>query len=152
MCGEVEFACDIKTNPLKIYQCHCTLCKKQTGSSSNSATIIPIEKFEWIKEGTIKRWRKETGFNAHFCETCGSPVPNTFANKFTWIPAGLLNLNDKMYTIEVVAHFCLSTKSSWHIIDSDAQQFDALPEFKTLLNVLEYVGRVPIWIMRLKMR
>ncbi|PID64765.1 MAG: aldehyde-activating protein, partial [Gammaproteobacteria bacterium] len=98
---------------MNIYQCHCSLCKKQSGSSSNSATIIHTQQFEWIKGNEyIKTWKKETGFNSHFCEQCGSPVPNKFAGEYIWVPVGLLDIEDD---VEVVADLCLSSHSCWHI-------------------------------------
>lgn len=142
LCGVTEFACDIQTNPLKIYQCHCSLCKKQTGSSSNSATIIPMADFKWVNKGQIKSWQKETGFSAHFCGNCGCPVPNLFANQYYWIPIGLLEIDNPEASVEVVAHLCLSTKSSWHQIDleseskSKPEKFETLPDFKHLLKLL----------------
>ena len=31
LCGDVQFFSEIRTDPFKIYQCHCSLCKKQSG-------------------------------------------------------------------------------------------------------------------------
>ena len=140
LCGDIEFACDIDTNPLKIYQCHCTLCKRQSGSSSNSATIIPTTDFKWIKNDTIKSWQKKTGFSSHFCANCGVPVPNLFTpspnEQYYWIPVGLLDIDGHTDNVKVVANFCLNSKSSWHQIDSEAENFAELPEFKKLLELL----------------
>ncbi len=145
LCGDIEFAVEIPTDPIKIYQCHCSLCKKQSGASANAATIIKAAQFEWLKKDAIKQWQKQTGFSAHFCANCGCPVPNALANKYYWIPVGLLEL-DTSLAVEVVANFCLSSKSSWHRIDLDsayvnsgnteANNFDELPSFKTILTLL----------------
>ena len=54
LCGDIEFSVDIQTDAFKIYQCHCSLCKKQSGSSANSATIIEATHFKWIKSDNIK--------------------------------------------------------------------------------------------------
>lgn len=136
LCGDIEFSAEIKTNPFKIYQCHCSLCKKQSGSSANSATIIEAAHFNWIKNATIKSWQKETGFSSHFCANCGCPVPNAFADKYYWIPLGLLELENKLDAIKVVANFCLRSKSSWHNVYQESDNFDGLPDFKTILELL----------------
>ncbi len=140
LCGDIEFSVDVQTDPFKIYQCHCSLCKKQSGSSANLATIIKAAHFNWIKSNTIKSWQKETGFSSHFCTNCGSPVPNAFADKYYWIPVGLLEV-DKSVAVEVVANFCLSSKSSCHYsslpkVDTASNNFDGLPDFKTILALL----------------
>lgn len=120
--------------PVKIYQCHCTLCKKQSGSSSNSATIIQTERFEWLAGGGyIRTWKKETGFNAHFCGQCGSPVPNEFAGEYIWIPVGLLDIKNE---VKVVANLCLNSHASWHILSEHAEKFEETAEFNELMSLL----------------
>ena len=136
LCGDVQFFSEIRTDPFKIYQCHCSLCKKQSGSSSNSATIIEASHFRWLKHDTIKNWQKNTGFSSHFCNNYGCPVPNSFADKYYWIPVGLLEFDRNLVAVEVVANFCLSSKSSWHSIDTESNNFDTLPDFKAILQFL----------------
>lgn len=134
LCGNIEFLCDFKASPINIYQCHCSLCKKQTGSSSNSATFIAIDRFTWINQEGIKVWQKPSGFSSHFCQNCGCGVPNVFANRYYWVPMGLL---DAPGEARVVAHLCLNDKASWHTINAEAAQFQALPELAQLLALLE---------------
>ncbi len=75
LCGGIEY--ELTGLSGNIYQCHCTLCRKQGGSSSNSGTVVPMNQLTWLKgEGNIKTWVKETGFTSSFCENCGSLVPN----------------------------------------------------------------------------
>ncbi|PNK61094.1 aldehyde-activating protein [Psychrobacter sp. FDAARGOS_221] len=136
LCGDTHFSIQVLTTPFKIYQCHCSLCKKQSGSSSNSATIIEESQFKWIKKDSIKIWQKPTGFSAHFCGNCGCPVPNAFADKYYWIPVGLLDIDDNLTKVEVVANFCLRSKSSGHHIDSTANNFVELPKFDQILAFL----------------
>ncbi|PRY63410.1 hypothetical protein B0H98_1085 [Vreelandella songnenensis] len=38
LCGEVKFEIDGKLPNL--YQCHCSLCRKTTGSTANAATFV----------------------------------------------------------------------------------------------------------------
>lgn len=133
LCGNIEFTCKLDDSKIKIYQCHCSLCKKQSGSSSNSATIIRSEDFCWITAKGIESWQKETGFSAHFCDNCGSSVPNIFADKYYWIPVGLLDIKTE---VEVVANFCVNTKSSWHQLSQHSSNFEALPDFETIIALL----------------
>ncbi|WP_373272041.1 GFA family protein, partial [Vibrio parahaemolyticus] len=45
LCGEVSFELSGELPP--IYQCHCSLCRKVSGSSSNSALIVEASNFKW---------------------------------------------------------------------------------------------------------
>ena len=40
LCGGIEF--EVTGLSGNIYQCHCTLCRKQGGSSSNTETVVPL--------------------------------------------------------------------------------------------------------------
>nr|WP_269749631.1 GFA family protein [Vibrio navarrensis] len=60
-----------------IYQCHCSLCRKVSGSSSNSALIVEASNFKWCSgEHQIRSFSTSSGFKSEFCCQCGSPVPN----------------------------------------------------------------------------
>ena len=110
LCGAVSFEAEIKGRGL--YQCHCSLCRRQSGAASNAATVIPLASFRWLSgEELITKWAKRTGFRSHFCSTCGSPVPNQVQQaELMWIPAGLLEGADDM---RVVAHMQVSSAAGW---------------------------------------
>ncbi len=138
LCGQVAFTCNLPKDKLNIYQCHCSLCKKQSGSSSNSATMVKLADFQWLQgKNNIAKWQKNTGFSSHFCQTCGSVLPNIFADNYVWLPIGLLDLN-KNYQINVVADLCLSSQSQWHLLSDNSEKFvDLPPDLATLLELLE---------------
>ncbi|MFT5594363.1 MAG: hypothetical protein ACI8SR_002752 [Oceanicoccus sp.] len=74
-CGRVSF--EVSEDIKKLYQCHCSLCQKQSGSTSNTAAIVGESDFKWLSGlDSITHWKKDSGFTSDFCTTCGSPVPN----------------------------------------------------------------------------
>lgn len=133
LCGNVEF--EVDGHEFNIYQCHCSLCKKQSGTSSNSATLVSGDRFQFIKGlDSIQSWVKDTGFRSDFCSTCGSPVPNPLKGlDLYWIPIGLLTVSLKA---TVVIHLCVSTISSWHLVASDVPQSQGVPDLKLLKETL----------------
>jgi hypothetical protein len=57
LCGKIEFA--IAGDRFKLYQCHCSLCRRQGGSLSNTATIVASENFRWLRGlEFISSWKK----------------------------------------------------------------------------------------------
>ncbi len=138
LCGQVEF--EIDGSAFKLYQCHCSLCRRQGGSSSNTATIVAIDKFHWRRGAEhISTWATQSGFRSHFCSSCGSPVPNPLRNTpYFWVPAGLLE--DSQH-LEIVAHLCVSSKASWDATLSPGTCYDELPpnlrEFIAMLQSLD---------------
>ncbi len=131
LCGSVEFNV---TDIGDIYQCHCSLCRKQGGSASNSGTVIPFDQLEWIKgKENIKSWVKDTGFRSDFCSNCGSPVPNPLRElEYYWIPVG--TVEDGPYNI--VANLYTDSKASWGVVAPTGKQYKTMPELKEFIALL----------------
>ena len=117
-----------------IYQCHCTLCRKQGGSSSNTGTVLPRKQFAWLKgEDSVKTWVKETGFTSSFCENCGSLVPNLLRKlDYYWLPVGTLEGGP----FTVVANLYMNSKASWAVVSPDGERFETMPEVKEFIELL----------------
>ncbi len=133
LCGHIEF--EIDGSRFKLYQCHCSLCRRQGGSLSNTATIVSNDRFRWLRGADrISSWIKESGFRSDFCPTCGSPVPNPLRKlPYYWIPAGLLEDTDGL---EIVAHLHLSSRAKWDTIAAEGACYEELPRFRELLELL----------------
>ncbi len=91
LCDAVSF--EVRASALKLYRCHCTLCRRQSGTASNCAAIVDAADFAWVSgAGQIRSWRKATGYRSDVCGVCGSPVPNPLESRAAfWVPAGLLD-------------------------------------------------------------
>ncbi|WP_075186206.1 GFA family protein [Teredinibacter haidensis] len=125
LCGSIEFI--IKKDDIKLYQCHCSLCRKQSGTYSNAATIVPNKYFQFLK-GTsfISSWEKNSGFRSDFCMNCGSPVPNPLREtEYHWIPAGLLENEERLV---VVSHIYTDSKASWDKPNPNAENHAGFPQ------------------------
>ena len=133
LCGKIRF--EIDSEIVNLYQCHCSLCRKQSGSYSNAATIIENRSFRFVFGGNlIKSWVKETGFRSDFCSSCGSPVPNPLRNtNYYWVPAGLL---EESISSNVVAHFCLASKASWAANPACGEPYNDLPNLDHVIKLL----------------
>lgn len=134
LCGQIEF--EIDGSNFKLYQCHCSLCRRQGGSSSNSAAIVSDQKFRWLRGAErVSSWVKESGFRSDFCPSCGSPVPNPLrSTPYFWVPAGLLEDNG---SLEIVAHVCVSSKASWDSNILNGTCYKDLPDFSELIALLQ---------------
>lgn len=133
LCGLVQF--EVVGALPKLYQCHCSLCRRQGGSSSNSATIVTSANFRWLSaKEHISSWVKDTGYRSDFCSRCGSPVPNPLGSSpYYWVPVGLL---DDDQQLEVGAHLFVDSKASWDAIASTGKQYETAPELSELIYVL----------------
>ena len=110
LCGQVEF--EVFGKLPNLYQCHCSLCKKATGTSACASLITDINNVRWIKgQDGISSYTKDNGFRSDFCSVCGSPVPNKMnIGEYMWVPAGLL---DGAIDSKIAAHIFTRSKASW---------------------------------------
>lgn len=137
LCGRVRFQV---CGPFpRLYQCHCSLCRKQGGSVSNTGLIVAAGRFRWVAgEDGIGQWQRSTGFRSHFCQRCGSTVPNPLRDTgYVWVPAGAL---DDDAPLEVAAQLFLGSRFSWDRPREDGRQYDTSPEMAELIAILHGAG------------
>ena len=136
-CGEVRF--ELLGEVPNIYQCHCSLCRKVSGSSSNSAILVKAENFKWKKgEHRITHFVGQSGFISDFCSSCGSPLPNPWESRDGyWVPAGLL---EDVGDLKIVAHVYVDSKAGWDLVTNKAECFAEMPDDE-MLNKLIQPGR-----------
>jgi hypothetical protein len=127
LCGGVKFQIDGRISPLQY--CHCTRCRKKTGSAFAAAVAAKTDHFAWVAgEDLVERYEAPIieappAYVATFCRRCGSPVPNDDRERpFIVIEAGLL---DDPPTIQPFRHIFVGKKAPWYEIRDDLPQFDA---------------------------
>jgi len=121
VCGVVSYEITEKVD--KLYQCHCTLCQKQTGSSSQTGLFVETKNFKWSSgEDSVTNFNKETGYRTSFCSKCGSTVPNMFrsGDKY-WVPAGAFNGLDGA---RIENHIYVADKADWDEIGGEGAQHE----------------------------
>jgi hypothetical protein len=130
LCGAVMF--EIHGPFPALYQCHCSLCRKQGGSVSNTGLIVAADRFQWINgEPLITQWQKPSGFRSYFCSCCGSPVPNPLRDTgFIWVPSGLL---DGDAALEIAAQLYVGSRASWDRAQGSGKEFETAPGLAALI-------------------
>ncbi|MDX1560806.1 MAG: GFA family protein [Marinobacter sp.] len=132
LCGGVKFR--IKGSIPNLYQCHCSLCRKVTGSSANAATFVKQEDFRWLSgQEKISSFQKPTGYRSDFCSVCGSPVPNQLRGmELVWVPAGLM---EESFKAAVNVHLHMGSAASWERDAGECVRLEGGPESLESLQV-----------------
>lgn len=133
LCEAVEF--EIIGPIPNLYQCHCSLCRKQGGSTSNTATIVAAENFRWLAgQERISSYVKPTGFRSNFCSICGSTLPNPLRNTPNyWVPSGMFDASEKL---EVAVHLYVGSKASWDTAPLSGTQHETMPDMVEFIRAL----------------
>ena len=124
LCGGVAFEVD---GPIAgIGQCHCSLCRKVSGTASNAVFIVGKRRFRWTRgETSTQRFVLRNDWGTTRCATCGSPLPVSHDGKRVWVPAGLMDV--PLHTT-VQMHIHVASKADWETIHGDAPRHDAFPD------------------------
>ena len=73
LCGGVKYEIDGAIE--KITNCHCSLCRKMSGSAFSSGATILTSSFRFVAgEELVKEWESSPGYHRVFCGRCGSPI------------------------------------------------------------------------------
>lgn len=123
LCGAVAFAIEGKIGPAG--QCHCSKCRKVSGTDGNAVFYTAVGSFRWLRgEADVARFvvPESDGWTSSFCRTCGSPAPHADpGGKIYFVPVGLLDDNPGFRGY--AAHIFVESKAPWVRITDDAPQY-----------------------------
>ncbi len=90
LCGAVAFEVDTPFD--RFVHCHCSRCRKATGTAHASNAIVKADALHWLRgEALVTRYDLPTArsFATAFCRQCGAPLPHlTRSGREAIIPAG----------------------------------------------------------------
>ncbi len=139
-CGAVKFR--IGQRRLRAYQCHCSICRKATGSACSTTVIVPELLFAWRGgEEKIATYAKADGYKVSFCSNCGSPLPNRFRGYPLYsVPLGSLD-GEPEVVMAVQLH--LGSKAAWDSGGFEGEPCQAMPSLDEMLELLQLRAVTP---------
>jgi hypothetical protein len=104
----------------KFVNCHCSRCRKASGSAYAANAYIAPESFRWTRgESLVVRYDLPAArsFATSFCGKCGSPVPHlTRSGREVVIPAGSL---DEDPGVRPSANVHWTSRAGWSLTASE---------------------------------
>ena len=92
LCGAIRYEARLPFT--KFINCHCSRCRRASGSAYGVNAYVQPEAFRWIDgESLVTRFDLPAArsFSTAFCSRCGAPVPHaTRSGREIIIPAGSL--------------------------------------------------------------
>ena len=123
-CGAVAF--EVDTALTDVFVCHCSICRKFTGSNGIAVVLADNGAFRWLRgEDQVVMWSKpDADWQSWFCRICGSSVPGRNDSARMFIPAGLITEGGE--NLRVAHHIWVGSKAPWDEIgDAGKQHRDA---------------------------
>ncbi len=125
LCGAIEY--EIAGTLGSIVYCHCSRCRKASGSAFNAIVPVLATNFRILKgQEFLKDYRNDAGVSRVFCGTCGSPIvgKRDSAPETVRVCIGTIDtpLNSK-----VSAHIFVGSKAEWDEIHDAVPQYAERP-------------------------
>ncbi len=121
LCGSVKF--QIKGEISNIIHCHCSLCRKSSGSAFSTNGFVQKSDFK-IVEGlsNISGFEYKPEKYRHFCTVCGSPLysSNNLDKERIRVRVGLIDSN---ISERPMSHNFVTSKANWEDLDADLPRY-----------------------------
>lgn len=126
LCRKVSYA--VKGN-LGIFQyCHCSRCRKFTGSAFAANLLVSPDDFRWTEgEALVGRYELEDAkhFATSFCKNCGSSLPwLSQSGTAVIVPAGTL---DDEPEIRPIQNIYVGSGAGWYEEPASLPRYAELP-------------------------
>jgi len=126
LCGSVRY--QYSGEALVFQYCHCSRCRKITGSAHAANIIVRPEQLEWLAgEDLVGRFELPDAkdFASGFCKKCGSNLPwKNQSGRAVIIPAGTLDQDPHIHPKQSIFY---SDRACWYVDVNDLPKHDQLP-------------------------
>ena len=126
VCGAIEFQIE---PPFSAFQyCHCSRCRKKTGSAHAANIFVAPEQFAWLRgEDQARRFELPSAkrWCSAFCVVCGSAMPwLNRAGTGVIVPAGAL---DDAPPTTPTRNIHFGSRAPWYVHASELEIHDDAP-------------------------
>lgn len=123
ICGQCSF--ESSGEMFDVLHCHCTNCRKLTGSAFATYGGVLVDQFQWLCDiACMNEIRTSRDIVRFFCSTCGSMMASidNKERKTIYLSVGVLDSDTK---VEPEYHQYVASKVHWYEIEDDLPQFMA---------------------------
>jgi len=121
LCGKVSY--EVRGVPEAMYYCHCSMCRKATGSSFATNMLVRESDFTVMSgQPLIKAYLSSPGEHRHFCSECGSPIYSRAEAGKGLVSVRCGSLDDDP-VVRPGAHIYTASRAPWFEIHDRVPQF-----------------------------
>ena len=122
LCGEVVI--ELNGAITDIVHCHCSLCRKASGTAYATNGFIHSKDLRVVKgQEFIGFYERQPGRRRYFCKNCASPLysANAADTSRLRLRIGLL---DSAISERPISHNFVSSKANWDDLDASLPRYD----------------------------
>lgn len=124
LCGAVKY--EVRGEFGAGYFCHCSRCRKATGSAFAASALVATKDFVVIEGNEALKSLSVKGMHRVFCSHCGSPI----ISRRDAMPEAVrvrLGTLDSPLENGPLGHIYTDSKANWFEIHDDLPQYSELP-------------------------
>ncbi|GAB3255769.1 GFA family protein [Chitinimonas naiadis] len=120
LCGAVEYEIDSELGVITL--CHCSRCRKASGSAFGAVMPVAAKDFRVVKgQGALRSFTSDGGVERVFCGECGSPIIGKRAAMPDVVRVRVGTLDEPEGT-HIGSHIFVGSKACWYEIADDVPQ------------------------------
>ena len=132
VCGAVRYV--ISQEPLRVYDCHCTVCQRITSSAFSIGMVVPEAAFRAVGAeprsvpgGVTEAGRHKSRFVCPDCGTWlfGAPRPGNEPGQMVRIVRGG-TLDDTSW-LRPTEHYWMRSAQKWIVLPQEAKAYETQP-------------------------
>ena len=121
LCGKIHI--EITGSITEIIHCHCSLCRKNSGTAFATNGFINKSEFKiTMGQGNLSIYSFHPGRYRHFCTSCGSPVFSSNDADPTRVRLRLGILDSEILE-RPSSHNFIDSKANWEELDNDLPRY-----------------------------
>ncbi|WP_448567836.1 GFA family protein [Thalassotalea ganghwensis] len=122
LCGDI--AVEITGVISDIIHCHCSLCRKNSGTAFATNGFVNTSDFHIVKgQDKLGMFSFKPGRARYFCQRCASPIYSANQQDASRIRLRL-GLLDSDIEERPISHNFVSSKANWEDLDADIPRYD----------------------------
>ncbi len=129
LCGAIKI--ELTGRISDIIHCHCSLCRKNSGTAYATNGFVNTSEFTLIDPGKkLAAYEFKSGKNRHFCSVCASPIYSSNAEN----PEKLrirLGILDSDINERPMSHNFVTSRASWDDLDAKLPRYQAFEPSRT---------------------
>jgi hypothetical protein len=125
LCEDVKIEIDAALGP--VIACHCSQCRRSTGSAFNPNASVPADSYRIIAgQELVREFSRSAGQYRAFCSQCGSPQYGR-SEAFPAIRRVRLGMLEDTQGACPITHIFTGSKADWFEIQDNLDQFEEYP-------------------------
>ncbi|NQZ81115.1 MAG: GFA family protein [Colwellia sp.] len=123
LCGVIKI--EVSGAIDSIIHCHCSLCRKSTGTAYATNGFVDINSLKVVKgKEALSTFAFKPGRNRHFCSGCGSPIYSSNDQDKSRIRVRL-GIFDSEIKEKPISHNFVTSKANWDNLDDNLPRYEA---------------------------